>query len=63
MENMLAIIDKCKRAKSEKHYSFQYIAEQSGIPKSTVERFFSANGTSCRYDTIYPIVRFLIGFD
>lgn len=63
METMQAIIDNCKKAKLEKGYSYEYIAEQSGIPKSTVERFFGNKGTSCRYDTIYPIVRFLMDFD
>ena len=60
---MQAIIDKCKKVKTDKGYSYEYIAQQSGIPKSTVERFFSANGKSCRYDTVCPIVRFLVGFD
>lgn len=63
METMEAIIEKCKRIKIEKGYSFEQIADGSGIPKSTVERFFSGNGKSCRYDTIYPIVRFLVDFD
>lgn len=63
METMQTIIEKCKKAKLEKGYSYEYIADQSGIPKSTVERFFSDNGGSCRYDTVYPIAKFLVDFD
>lgn len=62
METMQTIIEKCKKAKLEKGYSYEYIADQSGIPK-TVERFFSDNGGSCRYDTVYPIAKFLVDFD
>lgn len=63
METMRSIIEKCKKAKEENGYTFDMISEESGVPKSTVLRFFSDKGASCRYDTVYPIVRFLMGFD
>lgn len=64
METRRRIIEKCKKIKEELGYSYEYIAEQTGIPKSTVVRFFSSpDGTSCLFDTVQQIESFLFGFN
>ncbi len=64
METRRLIIEKCKKIKEELGYSYEYIAEQTGIPKSTVVRFFSSpDGTSCLFDTVQQIESFLFGFN
>lgn len=63
MEDLTSIIDKCIKAKKEKGYSFEYLADQTGISKSTIERIFKSRGVGCRYDSVAPIANFLACVD
>lgn len=63
MEDLVSIIEKCIKAKNEKGYSYEYLAEQTGISKSTIERIFKSKGVGCRYDSVAPIANFLACVD
>ena len=63
MEELTSIIEKCIKAKNEKGYSYEYLAEQTGISKSTIERIFKSKGVGCRYDSVAPVANFLACVD
>lgn len=63
MEDLISIIEKCIKAKNEKGYSYEYLADQTGISKSTIERIFKTKGAGCRYDSVAPIANFLACVD
>ena len=45
-------IQEMKEKKQEKGYSYAQIAELSGVPLGTVQKIFSGETTSPRYDTL-----------
>lgn len=57
------IIIELKEQKIKKGYTNEYIAEQTGVPIGTVCRVFSSSDGTFKYDTLQPLVEFLIGRD
>lgn len=51
----------CKIRKDAMHLSNSDIADQSGVPKGTVDRIFSSDMADCRLSTILPIICVLSG--
>ena len=60
MDNMQAIIEECKTIKRDLGYTNQFIAEQTGVPEGTVSRVFGSRTYNFKYETIQPIIAFLV---
>lgn len=60
MDNIQAIIEECKAIKRDLGYTNQFIAERTGIPEGTVARVFGSKAYSFKYETIQPIIAFLV---
>ena len=60
---MEEIINDLKIAKKKKGLTNKQIAEATGIPEGTVARVFSHKEYAFKYDTIRPIVEYLITDD
>ncbi len=52
-----------KKVKVEKGYTNEFISEQTGVAKGTVDRVFGNKDYNFSYDTLSPIYEFLIGKD
>lgn len=50
-----------KALKKRYGWTNQYVADNSGVPITTVNRFFADEGTDFRHDTCRPIVRLFVG--
>lgn len=48
-------IEEMKKKKSEKGYSYAQMAELTGVPLSTIQKIFSGETTSPRYDTLQAL--------
>lgn len=57
---MQEIINDLKITKKKKGYTNKQIAEATGIPEGTVSRVFSSKDYNFKYDTIKPIVDYLM---
>lgn len=57
------IIKDLKKIKTEKSLSNQDIADATGVPLGTVARVFGNQPTNFKYETIQPIIVFLVGSD
>ena len=53
-------LEEMKLRKKELGYSYEKIAEKSGVPLSTVQKVFSGATQSPRYDTLYAIEQVLV---
>lgn len=53
-------LEEMKLRKKELGYSYEQIAEKSGVPLSTVQKVFSGATQSPRYDTLYAIEQVLV---
>ena len=56
-------IEEMKRIKKEKGYSYAQIARMSKVPLGTVQKVFSGETTSPRYDTLMALESFFKGED
>ena len=54
-------IDEMKRIKKEKGYSYAQIARMSKVPLGTVQKVFSGETSSPRYDTLMALESFFMG--
>ena len=54
-------IQEMKEKKKEKGYTYAQIAELSGVPLGTVQKIFSGETESPRYDTLLALERFFLG--
>ena len=50
-------VQEMKKKKQEKGYTYAQIAELSGVPLGTVQKIFSGETTSPRYDTLQALER------
>lgn len=50
-----------KSLKKRYGWTNQYVADNSGVPLTTVNRFFADEGTDFRHDTARPIFRLFVG--
>lgn len=57
------LLEWCRNRKDDLNISNARLSEMSGIPKGTIDRIFSSNGTDFRYETIRIIVKALIGWE
>lgn len=57
------LLEWCRNRKDDLNISNARLSEMSGIPKGTIDRIFSSNGTDFRYETIRIIVKSLVGED
>ena len=48
-------IEEMKKRKQEKGYSYAQMAELSGVPQGTIQKIFSGETTSPRYDTLQAL--------
>ena len=55
------LLEWCKLRKQRLGLSNARLAEMSNIPKGTIDRVFAADTTDCKYETIRPIVKALVG--
>lgn len=55
-------LSEMKERKKELGYSYEQIAEKSGVPLSTVQKVFSGATQSPRYDTLFAIEKVLRDF-
>lgn len=55
------LLEWCKLRKHRLGLSNASLADLSGVPKGTIDRVFSADTNDCKYETIRPIVRALVG--
>lgn len=60
MDGIQEIIEECKEIKRNLGYTNQFIAEQTGVPEGTVSRVFGAKTYNFKYETIQPIMAFLV---
>ena len=56
-------IEEMKRIKKEKGYSYAQIARMSKVPLGTVQKVFSGETASPRYDTLMALESFFMGED
>ena len=54
-------LDEMKKKKSELGYTNEMLARLSGVPLSTVQKYFSGNTKSPRYDTLQAMQKVLFG--
>lgn len=55
-------LSEMKERKKELGYSYEQIAEKSGVPLSTVQKVFSGATQSPRYDTLYAIEKVFVNY-
>lgn len=48
-------VEEMKKRKQEKGYSYAQMAELSGVPQGTIQKIFSGETTSPRYDTLQAL--------
>lgn len=63
MENIKNIREQCKAIKKEKKFTNQFLHEQTKVSRATIDRFFSNQECGFQYETIQPLVKFLIDFN
>lgn len=63
-KDLLELRIKCKEIRKEQGVSINKIVDETNVSRSTVEAFFGNNDTrQFRYETIKPIVKYLMQFD
>lgn len=55
------LLNWCKQRKKHLDLSNAELAEQSGIPKGTIDRLLSGEHLDFRYETVRPLVKALVG--
>ena len=62
-QDMNALRERCKEIKKQQGITLAKIIEQTDMPKSTVEAFFGSVDRQFRYETVKPIVKYMMQFD
>ena len=55
------LLDWCKLRKNRMGLSNADLAEMAGVPVGTLNRLFSSDMIDCKYETVRPIVKALVG--
>ncbi len=55
------LMEWCKKRKARLNYTNSDLSEKSGIPKGTIDRVFAAEDVDCKYETLRPILKALVG--
>ncbi|MBQ5588018.1 MAG: hypothetical protein IIU73_05315 [Selenomonadales bacterium] len=62
-QDMNALRERCKEIKKQQGITLAKIIEETNVPKSTVEAFFGSVDRQFRYETVKPIVKYMMQFD
>ena len=62
-QNVNALRERCKEIKKQQGITLAKIIEQTDATKSTVEAFFGSVDRQFRYETVKPIVKYMMQFD
>ena len=55
------LLEWCKQRKTQLRWSNAKLAEESNVPKGTIDRIFSANPMDFKFETIRPVLKALVG--
>ena len=62
-QDVNALRERCKEIKKQQGITLAKIIEETNVPKSTVEAFFGSVDRQFRYETVKPIVKYMMQFD